>query len=357
MAVERIDRQTVAVEAVEALGLDASAVGLTLPEGLAASLRRAASFLCPTTPRALVRTVEEVLTGLPGFTEDTHAELEALVDSLVSYGDLLELPLLSDQGARRQIFLGPPSFVRRATEMCLLMGIRPEGGHLLGDELLADIEYERHVRRIKSSDVRMRDILELDGLVQLSLDQWLKVPRPSRPEELADLYKARISAAAKFAEVEGLRVIDPALPVSYYKGRWRPLQGNDRGSFVARRPQAFGADLWCIVDVGENMLRLVDLPVESPHVRGSDEAWRLQAAFDALAGHPQSVRVHVATHQNDVVLDFFSPVPSWIQRRLDIVGTPLVTSRGALFSYVLPQSESDEELESLRTMMWMSVEE
>jgi len=106
--------------------------------------------------------------------------------------------------------------------------------------------------------------------------------------------------------------------------------------------------------VDGEVIRLIDLPLESPLARGADEAWRLQAAMDSLAGQPQSVRVAASQRAGRAIVNFFSPVPSWAQRRLDIVGTPLLRSKGALLSYALPEQELDEELAALARTMWIA---
>ena len=92
MDVARLTSAEVSDRALTSLGLDDAGVDLFSTEALAASLRRGASFLCPATPGAIVRSVAEVLQGLPGYSEDTKVNLELLVEALVGYGDLLELP-------------------------------------------------------------------------------------------------------------------------------------------------------------------------------------------------------------------------------------------------------------------------
>lgn len=357
VAVERVDPARVASEAVEALGLDADSLDLRSDEALAASVRRAASFLCPTPPGRLVRAVTEVLAGLPTFEEDSKAQVERLVEALVSYGDLLELPMDDSGGTRRHLFLGPPAYVRRSRG-CVLLGVRPEGAPLISEELLGNVDYNAHLQFILSHDSGPVDeLLAGEGLMELRADQWLKAPRELAPGKLVDLYARRLDAAGPSGDIEGLRVIDPTSNVGYYRGRWRPLKPADNGRFVARRPQAFGADLWCFTEiVNGEVARLIDLPLESPLSRGSDEAWRLQAALDALAGGPQQLRVSTLQGKPVAVLDVVSPLPSWSQRRLDLVGTPVPRRRGALFSYALSQDDVDEETHFLESMMWLSVE-
>jgi hypothetical protein len=358
MGLERLSPADVSVEAVHSLGLDPDAVKLSSAEALAASIRRAASFLSPTTPGALVRAVADALTGLPGMSGDqSKREIETVVESLVSYGDLLELPIDDVSGRRRQLFLGPPAFVRR-TAGYLLLGVRPEGAPLLGEDLLDRVEYHGHVRLIPSDDsAPVHELLAAEGLAELRPEHWLRAPRRSSPQELVDTYLARLDAAGIAGEIEGVRIIDPASDVTFYRGRWRPLRPGDEGRFVARRPQAFGAELWCFAEtVGGAVTKLIDLPIQSPLAHGSDEAWRLQAALDALSGHPQRARVERPPRVATALLDLFSPVPSWVQRRLDVIATLMPRSRGALFSYALPDDDVDEEMRFLESMMWFFVD-
>jgi hypothetical protein len=290
---------------------------------------------------------------LPGYADDTRSQIEAVLVSLVSYGDLLDLPFDDEGVARRRLFLGVPAFVRRESDTCLLIGVRPEGAPLVRDDLLARIEYDVHVRLIRSATPAVAELLVADRLIELQPEQWFGTPRVALPEEVVSLYTARLDLARASGDIVGLRILDPATSVKYYRGRWRTPKPTDTGRFVARRPQAFGTDLWCFAEIARgHATRLVDLPIGSLLVPAADEAWRLQAAIDCLAGQQQRVAVYTDPRSHRSVVDLFSPVPSWMQRRLDVVGTPLLRSRGALFSYALPDRELDEELECLRTMMW-----
>src|SRR5688572_25729389 len=104
MTVQRIERAEVAARATGILGLDPAAADLFSTEGLCASLRRAASFQCPASPRQIVDAVVEALAPLSeGLERDTVVEA---LDALVMSGDLLEL---HQPGSRsRLLFLGPP---------------------------------------------------------------------------------------------------------------------------------------------------------------------------------------------------------------------------------------------------------
>lgn len=358
MAIEILDQIHAARLCVDQLGLDGDAVGLDSPEALAASLRRAASFLCPTGPGRLITAVEKTVGELVDPGDGMRAELETVLEAIIGYGDLLELRVRDDsQGTGNQLFLGPPGFVRRQSGSFLLVGVRPEATPLAGEEVAPFVEYRRHVRSVKArSDVDVEELLLASGLRAIAPDVWLRAPRHEDPQSLIKGYDARLAVAGPSGEIEGLRILDPGSPVSYYRGRWRPPTVSDGGRFVARRPQAFGADLWCYAEIaGGSASRLLDLPVDASLNRGCDEAWRLQAALDAVFGNPQELRVRVAGGEAKLgILDVFSPIPRWLQRRWDSLATP-TRSAGALFSYAFVDEEWAEEADFATRMLWLKL--
>ena len=286
MVVARLTPEQVCWSALSALGLGDAGIDLFSVESLAASLRRAASFLCPATPGRIVRSVLEVIEGLPGYSDDTREQLETLIDTLVGYGDLLELPAEDLESNGLRIFLGPPSFVWRASGSCLLIGVRPDGAQLVGDELAARIEYEGHVRTVASSDA-LDEAIASSGLIELNSEQWLQSPRMASAAEVIGEYQSRLEVAGLSGDISDSQILDPSTPVTYYRGRWRSPKPTDVGTFVARRPQAFGADLWCFAEVADGLISsLIDLPIFELLVPGADEAWRLQAAIDAVVWTP-----------------------------------------------------------------------
>jgi hypothetical protein len=151
--------------------------------------------------------------------------------------------------------------------------------------------------------------------------------------------------------VEGLRVIDPTRAVDFYRGRWSSAESKS-GRYVGRRPQAYGADIWCYVEVENGQpARLVDLPVSGP-LRGCDEAWLIQAAIDYVAGCPQRFTIRMVD-SGVVAVAFYSPLPSWAQRRWETVGGPFEMS-GCLFSYRIDKEDLEEELDFLADRLWMA---
>ncbi len=360
MEIGRIEPAEVSLGAVSALGLQSDALELDSAAATASSVQRAASFLCPTPPGVLSRAVADAVDGLPGLPpEERRSAINSAIEALVALGDLIELPADELAGrSRRHLYLGPPSYISRSSD-CILLGVRPEGAPILSEEHLDRVEFRDHLRLIRrrQGSEDLDAILAGEGLIELRSEQWLNMPRQCAPEELIDLYAVRLDAAGSVGEIDELRVIDPSSDVTFYRGRWRALSPADNGRFVARRPQAYGAELWCFAEVLEgNLAKLIDLPIVSSDARGSDEAWRLQSAIDRRSAQPQRLRIRRGA-PGGPVLELFSPLPSWSQRRLQFVGAPAPRSGGALFSYALPESEIDEEARVLTETLWLEVEE
>ena len=353
MAVRRLSLSEVETSVVQKVGLDSGILDLSSPEVLSELIRRAASFACPTTPRHLLNSV---LASLRALRDDDalRDELIALIQDLIGYGDLIELPVEDADGRlKRYLYLAPPSFVQRSSNTCFLVGIRPEGAPLLADALMSRIERETYVRRLTfEAEETPSEICEANDLQALRIEHWLNHPRPMGARDLVAEYDARLSAAGPAGAIEELAILDSTSPSTYYRGRWRVMKRRDTGRFVARRPQAFGSDLWCYAEIeGGVVVQLLDLPVQDPLARGSDEAWRLQAAIDSIRGNPQEVQADPADTRTAIHLR--SPLPSWAQRRLDVVGTRLVRHAGFLISYSLPSAEAEEELAFLKDLMWI----
>lgn len=163
----------VAAISVRALGLDEEGFGLDYPEAIAASVRRAASFLCPTTPRALADAIIEALA--PVLPEPpSRDDLMTLIDQLISGGDLLEMADATSDRQIRLLYLGPPSFVPKPDGRYLLTGIRPHGAALVPADV--DVEPEAHTRTAlldaEGAEARLCEA----GLHRIRVDQWIGQP-------------------------------------------------------------------------------------------------------------------------------------------------------------------------------------
>ncbi len=343
--------------AVETLGLDPDAVGLTSSEGVAVSLRRAASFMCPTSPGRLVDAVLGALRPVDGDDLNRDDVVE-LLDQMVASGDLLELRHESGPSTRL-LYLAPPSFIERVPGTYLLIGVRPFDAPIIGDELAGEIEYEGHTRILKMDPANAEEELRSRGLQQVPKKRWVASPNVEAPFDLIERHRARLNVAAEAGELEGLQLLDPAANVRYYRGRWRTPAATDTGCLVTRRPQAYGADLWCLVRFEAGApVRLMEFPVADPVVPGRDEAWRYQAAVDALRGTPQEFRIRRgARPSDDAILDFFSPLPGFAERYVQFAGLSLGKTPGALFSFRLPADALDDVSKFLTDLLWMTYQE
>ena len=342
--------------ALAGLDLDQTGFDLWTPEALAASLRRAASFLCPTTPRRVVDAVIEVLQPLRPEIPPDRDDLNDLVESLVSAGDLVELPPDPERRGR-MLYLGPPSYVEKSRGHYLVLGIRPFGGPLLGSELAPAIQYERQTRSVDLDPTTAASDLRSLGVHPIARDRWVGRPSQERAGDVLMTMKARLDVGHAAGSVAGLSILDPTTSLRFYRKRWRPVRPDDAGDFVARRSQEHGADLWSYVRIANGTpTRLIDFPLDDASAPGRDDAWRLQAAIDANRGFPHVFALIPSRQQpGNTYVDFLTPVPTWVERYLELVGSAVSASRNCLFSYLVPDGATSDVSQFLRGMLWMRV--
>jgi hypothetical protein len=353
VSMRRLTAAQVHAQKIRELGLDPEALDLTTPEGLAGALRRAASYLCPCSAATLVRAVVRPLRGLVPELDKAKELVEDTLDAMVAHGDVLEQPEVQDgsPSARVLLYAAPASFVVRQSGLVVLLGVAADQLSPLPEELERRIQYLGHVRRLTPSGGEdLRSELRQLGLLELTSDAWLKGPKPSTASQTVVASDRALDVVAPSRDIPGLLLLDPTKPVRYYRGRWAEPKAQT-GRFVARRQQAYGADLWCYVQLTNgHPERMIDLPQRGSRWRGCDEAWHLQMAIDAQRGSPQCFRV---TPSGDaVVLEFFSPAPAWARRRWDAIGEP-VPSSGSLFAYRIPKAEIEEERRFAREALWL----
>jgi len=351
----RLTGVEVHAQKVAELGLDSSALDLTSTEAIAGALRRTASFLCPCAAATLVRGVVRPLRGLVDDIEGVKTVVEETLEAMIAHGDILEQRDVEDDtehGPATLLYTAPASFVARESGAVILLGVASDQLSALPDEIEARTEYVSHLRRLspRPSENLRAELWQL-GLMEISYDRWLKGPRYETSAQHLSRLDGLLDAAQPSRDVPGLSLLDPERPVGYYRGRWVEVRSRS-GRFVGRRSQAYGAQLWSYVQLHDgNPDRLIDFPVGGSRWRGCDEAWRLQMAIDAQRGEPQRFRVCPGPGDTGII-EFFSPVPMWAQRRWDAVGEPIPRSR-CLFAYKLPQAEVAEEARFAREELWL----
>jgi hypothetical protein len=351
----RLTAAEVHEQKVAELGLDPSALDLTSIEAIAGALRRTASYLCPCAAATLVRGVVRPLRGLVDDLESVKVLVEETLEAMIAHGDILEyrdVEESSGHGTATLLYAAPAAFVARKSGTMILLGIASDRISALPDDLDARIEYVNHLRRLSQApgEDLSADLVQL-GLIELSCDNWLRPPPAETPDQHVSRLDRLLDAARPSRDVPGLLLLDPERSVRYYRGRWVEPRSQS-GRFVARRSQAYGAHLWCYVQLRNgNPERLIDLPIAGSRWRGCDEAWYLQMAIDAKRREPQRFRVRPGPGGTRV-MEFFSPGPMWARRRWDAVGEP-VPSSGSLFAYRLAEAELAEELRFVREALWL----
>ena len=321
---------------------------------LAALARRSAGILCPCSRVTLRASLLECMDSLPTSHASLPDAVDDAIEGLIVSGDLLELSdvVMDDLDVKQTwVFAAPPSFVVRPSGSTFLLGIVPDQDTFL-PSVLAERVLARGYTRVlepQPGEDLAGQLSEL-GLQQLSEHAWLRSPRSEDPADFLCRHRQLLSREPPVAGIPGVQILDSARPVTYYRGRW--IDPTDQsGMFVARRPQEFGAPIWCLVELtGGEPARLLDLPLPQSRWRGCDTAWHIQTAIDQQRGIPQLYR---RINGESVRFDFFSPLPQWSERRLMNLGKS-VPRNACLFSYVLPTDEADAEEAFLQQNLWLS---
>ena len=322
---------------------------------ITALLRRSAGIHCPCSRTTLRASLLESLKHLSQDAQMLSERIDKIIEALIVGGDLLELNDVATDDPEIKgtwVFAAPPSFVVRPSGSIFLLGVVLDQDTFLPQALTARIGHEGFTRVIiqEPGEDLAADLRE-HGMQELSESTWLKCPRAERPEAMLAQYKRELSLQPPSGAVEALHILDPMKPVTYYRGRWTTPH-SQTGIFIARRPQEFGADLWCFAELeAGSVVRILDLPLRKTRWRGCDIAWHLQMAIDSCRQTPQRYRRQDVG--NEARLDFFSPLPQWAQRRLMILGHPCRPEQ-SLMSYRLPSAEAESEERFLWERLWLS---
>ena len=351
---KRLSVAEVHAMSVAELGLDSDFVDLTAVESLAAALRRAGSILCPCSPKTLVQSVVEPMRVLVDDLAAVRVLVTETLETMVGHGDFLEYREIDETASRPAtlLYAAPVRFVSRESGSAILIGILANESQPMPPELTSRIDHVNHLRRLNANfGEDVGDRLRQLGVMEISYESWLRGPERESPDKHLARLNRLLDSAPPSGKVDGLSILDWERPVRYYRGRWITPR-SESGRFVARRSQVYGADLWSYLEMRDGRPeKLVDLPFRESRWRGCDEAWRLQMAIDAKRGDPQRFRLRFGPNDSRV-MQFFSPVPMWAQRRLDSIGIP-VSSPGCLFAYRFSASEIVEEVRFMQEALWL----
>ena len=353
--IERVTASEVLAGCRHTLGLSDQGGGSIDDALLAALLRRSAGIHCPCSRATLRASVLECTQGLATNDASRSQRIDEAIEALTVGGDLLELDdvVTEDSDVRQTwVFAAPPGFVIRPNGTAFIFGVVPDQDAFLPSSLGNRVLYDGFTRSIESQpDEDIADELQGQGLQQLSDSAWLKSPRREPPADMISRVDQCLARQPPITIVDNLKILDSVRPVTYYPGRW-VIPTNQTGTFVSRRPQEFGAPMWCLVRLEDGVpVRLLDLPFEKTRWRACDAAWHLQMAIDHCRHNPQQYRRRPETR--GVRFDFFSPLPQWSQRRLMVFGNSMPPEK-SLLSYLVPSAQAETEEKFLRDGLWLS---
>jgi hypothetical protein len=353
MGVRLIEREQVVRSALDTLRVSRPGGSLSSEEGLANLLRRLASFHCPCSRRTLRKAALQTLSHLTD-QQDLDERVDDLLESLISYGDLVEAAVQEAKGEAGRpalLYLAPPQAVPLKDRSIVVLGIEPDDQTALPESMEDRLTLNGHVRRLYETSGETLEQLVALGFIVVPEALWLKAPPPLKSSELITTYNLKLTKAPQAGGSAELRVLRPATSVRFYRGRWGSSDGIT-GPAIARREQRFGADVWSYVDFsGGKAVRIYDLG--HTDLRGWDEAWRLQAALDASAGNPQVFRVEHREQDPVALLHLYHPVPAWVGRWLDAVAAPVPRRRGSLMTFNVPVDAIKAVEALLGEHLWM----
>jgi len=349
------------ISAEQLLSISRDVLGLPAPAGdpidepfLAALVRRAAGMLCPCSPATLAAAADDSLQYLADDREELTRRIAEVIEALIIAGDLLELNQVTTDDPNVKgtwVFAAPPSFVVRPSGGIFILGIAPDEASPLPASLSERIIYEGTSRVLAATSEDLPSVLRELGLLELADTVWMRAPRQESATSCRDGLFRRLSAQPPCGAIDDISILDSARPVDYYRGRWRS-PAHDSGTFVARRPQAYGAPLWGFATMADGVaIQFLDFPLKGNRWRGCDAAWHLQMAIDHCNGTPQHYRRTPIA--GAVRLDFFSPLPLWGQRRLAILGKR-VPPQKCLISYAIPEREVAAEEAFMEDRLWLA---
>ena len=350
MELKALSATEVVTHVIERTGLSPDA-DLLCVESLAWLIRYEASLACPVSTRGLVSAVVDVLQPIVS-SNDLRERCKNVLEELINQGDLIEFEEVNGWSKNRLLYRAPPCFVCINETRCLVIGVAPDGIDPIPPYLTTEF---KGVHRILNSDdqQKLAQALLHAGLHKLPYSTWAKAPNTKRDtavlHQFNDILDRQVPASDT---LDGLNVLNTAKPVAWYRARWEN-SGTLTGRYVATRPQRYGADLWCYVELLDGKpKRLVDLPVGMTVERACDQAWRLQCALDAKAGNPQTYKLEDIDDAK-VRLTIHLPCPSWLLRRWDCTGQ---RAKEGVFVFEFDETQVMAETNILEKELWMEQE-
>jgi hypothetical protein len=287
MTIEVITAREAIHRTARSLGLESFAASAALTsELIAQALRRAVHILAHCGTHELESAVLESLAGLGLAKDELALAVEAMLEDLIAYGDILEMHSADDDHWSRSGLVlrpAPPSFVVRSDRSVAVLGVAGDDITPFAGELAGRLHHTGALRIMYPEEGEdLKSLLRETGLLELSERVWLRIPKlESAASHIAEWHRA-LAKEPTSNSVDGVRILDSSRSPTFYGDRWIEPSGKHEGIYVARRPQRYGSALWCLLELEKGVVRkLKDLLSPGDRVRPCDIAWRIQMAIDA----------------------------------------------------------------------------
>ena len=368
MALTVISEATALLHVAEALRLPATdtASDVSLPLIGQSSSSRAAHILapCPRHELERARTVPVAPRDYFSDPEQLASRTADALDALLAYGDILEMQpprrMMSGLVSPLVVRPAPPAFVARKVGSMIILGVA-------GDEITPPIERDEQAPCMAwrtpilapEGPEPLGPFLKELGLIELFQKRPGYVYPPLKARRaIARAWVHRLADAAPASIIEGLQVLDTRKsPTFLFRSLGRTAQHRQWRMHIGRRPQRYGAPLWCLVDlVGRAFLigSLILLYAASVNGTPCDLAWRIQMAMDVLEPARRSAPAS-DTKITKLYLTSFHRYPLGQSAKLAVVGERIGPHRSFL-SYMLPPSEVDEIIQFMHDYLWITPE-
>ena len=170
------------------------------------------------------------------------------------------------------------------------------------------------------------------------------------PSEILNKYQERLMQSSYSGVVLDLQILNDKSGPNFYKARWAS-SANLTGAYIARRPSKYGPKTWGYAYLNEGKLqKFIDFPCLTSTGRACDEAWQLLMIKDYLNSSPQSFGLIQTELSTDI--QFFSPLPSWVEKYLILFGEKIEDS-SALLTYKIPNLYIGAIIDKLRNQFWL----
>ena len=277
------------------LGIQSATASAALnSELIAHALRRAVHILAPCEKNELESAVLQSLAGLGSANDELALAEEAILEELIVYGDILEMRRADDDPWNRSGLVlrpAPPSFVIRTDRSIAVLGVAGDEITPFTGELAGRLRHTGALRIIYPEEGEdLKALFAETGLLELSERVWLRIPKLESAASHISEWRQALATEPTSNSVKGMRILDSSRPPTFYSGRWVEPNGNHQGIYVARRPQLYGNDLWCLIELEKGVVqKFKDLVSPGDRIRPCDIAWRIQMAIDAESGVPPTI--------------------------------------------------------------------